>query len=50
MVWVYFDVLEGDAFFEEEEKYALGEGTELAGEVSECESGNGNGGRHTHPA
>lgn len=36
LVWVYFDVLEGDAFFEEEEEDALGEGAELVSGVSEC--------------
>lgn len=36
MVWVYFDILERDAFLEKEEEHALGEGTELVGGVSKC--------------
>ncbi len=29
MVWIYFDILEIDVLFEEDEEYALDEGAEL---------------------
>jgi len=33
MVWIYFDVLEGDVFFEKDKEDALDEGAELRGLV-----------------